>query len=254
MPSVLAIAAHPDDIEFVMAGTLILLAQKGWDVHYMNIANGCCGSMHTNREETAAIRLKEAQNSAAAIPAQFYPPIADDLSIQYTVDDLEKVTYVMRKANPSIVLTHSPIDYMEDHEAACRLAVTAAFSKNMPNHRSQPAIAAPQGDVAVYHAQPHGNCSPLGEPIHPHFGVDVTKVVEKKKELLSFHASQQGWLDSTQKMSSYTATMLELGESVAKILKRDGFMEGWRQRNYLGFGPANWNPLADALGEFIAWA
>ena len=39
-----AIAAHPDDIEFVMAGTLILLKRAGYEIHYMNVANGCCGS------------------------------------------------------------------------------------------------------------------------------------------------------------------------------------------------------------------
>ena len=39
-----AVAAHPDDIEFVMAGTLILLRRAGYELHYMNIANGCCGS------------------------------------------------------------------------------------------------------------------------------------------------------------------------------------------------------------------
>ena len=44
MPTALAIAAHPDDIEFVMAGTLLRLAETGWSIHYFNIANGCCGS------------------------------------------------------------------------------------------------------------------------------------------------------------------------------------------------------------------
>ena len=37
-----AIAAHPDDIEFQMAGTLILLQRAGYEIHYMNIANGSC--------------------------------------------------------------------------------------------------------------------------------------------------------------------------------------------------------------------
>ena len=53
MTNVLAIVAHPDDIEFVMAGTLLLLAERGWNTHYFNIANGCLGSMTMNRTETA---------------------------------------------------------------------------------------------------------------------------------------------------------------------------------------------------------
>ncbi|HEX5102756.1 MAG TPA: PIG-L family deacetylase, partial [Pirellulaceae bacterium] len=44
MKSALAVAAHPDDIEFLMSGTLMLLRKAGYDIHYWNLANGCCGS------------------------------------------------------------------------------------------------------------------------------------------------------------------------------------------------------------------
>ena len=43
-PRAFAVAAHPDDIEFMMAGTLILLGRAGYELHYMTIANGSCGS------------------------------------------------------------------------------------------------------------------------------------------------------------------------------------------------------------------
>ena len=48
-------AAHPDDIEFVMAGTLIRLGQAGYELHYMNIANGCCGSTELSAAHIAEI-------------------------------------------------------------------------------------------------------------------------------------------------------------------------------------------------------
>ena len=44
-PRALAIAAHPDDIEFVMAGTLLMLQRAGWEIHCLNVANGNLGSM-----------------------------------------------------------------------------------------------------------------------------------------------------------------------------------------------------------------
>ena len=44
MPSALAIAAHPDDIEFVMAGTLLQLREAGWEIHYFNLSSGNMGS------------------------------------------------------------------------------------------------------------------------------------------------------------------------------------------------------------------
>ena len=122
-PSVLAIAAHPDDIEFVMAGTLLRLAQAGWQVHYFNIANGCCGSQQLNREECAAVRLQEAARAAAAIPAEFYPPICNDLEIFYDHATHARVTSIVRRVRPSMILTHALSDYMEDHQNAARLAV-----------------------------------------------------------------------------------------------------------------------------------
>ena len=53
-----AIAAHPDDIEFTMAGTLILLGDAGYELHVMHIANGSCGSTEIPAEEIASVRRK----------------------------------------------------------------------------------------------------------------------------------------------------------------------------------------------------
>ena len=136
--SVLAIAAHPDDIEFVMAGTLLQLSERGWQVHYFNIANGCYGSQSLEPAQCSALRLSEAQAAAALIPATFYPPISDDMEILYTPQLLRQVAAVIRQAQPQIVLTHAPLDYMEDHQNAARLAVSAAFTRGMPGFVTSP--------------------------------------------------------------------------------------------------------------------
>lgn len=247
--SVLAIAAHPDDIEFVMAGTLLQLAARGWAVHYFNIANGCCGSMTLSQEECAATRLLEAQAAAALIPAKFYPPICNDLEITYNTELLQKVASVVRQAQPQIVLTHSLIDYMEDHMYAARLAVSAAFVRGMPSFRPQPSFVAYQDDVAVYHAQPHGNRTPMGEIVKPTHYVDVTKLSQRKQQLLRAHASQGQWLDDTQRMGSYVNTMLDLNREVGSFSGRFELAEGWRQHLHLGFSNADFDPLRDALGD-----
>jgi LmbE family N-acetylglucosaminyl deacetylase len=214
MPSVLAIAAHPDDIEFVMAGTLLRLAERGWEVHYFNIANGCYGSMTLAKESCARARLSEAQRAAELLGAQFYAPICDDLAIIYTAELLAQVSAVVRMAKPNIVLTHALADYMEDHQNAARLAVTAAFSRAMPNYRTQPEVATYDEDVTIYHAQPHGNCTPMGDPVMPTHFVDVGDLLPRKRELLLAHASQAAWLDQTQGLNSYVATMEELNRQV----------------------------------------
>ena len=129
MPSVLAVFAHPDDIEFVAAGTLLLLKEKGWDLHYMNLCTGSCGSVVLGAQELSRVRLAEARASAHLLGAKFYAPICDDLELSYSTPFLRKVTAVVRESRASILLTHSPADYMEDHTFASRLAVTAAFSR-----------------------------------------------------------------------------------------------------------------------------
>ena len=64
MKTAIAIGAHPDDIEFYMAGTLVLLQRVGWEIHYLNVANGCCGSVQYNAKQTRIIRRAEAKRAA----------------------------------------------------------------------------------------------------------------------------------------------------------------------------------------------
>lgn len=244
MNSVLAIFAHPDDIEFVAAGTLLRLKQLGWSIHYMNIANGCCGSTITDREETARIRLEESRRSADLLGATFYPPICDDLDVFYNRQNLEKVSAVIRLAKPNIVLTHARQDYMEDHMETCRLAVTAAFSRSVPNYRTVPTVATCDQDVAIYHAQPHGNRLPDGTVVRPQYTVCIDEVIETKLTMLACHQSQQQWLQSTQKMNSYLQTMLDLCSEVGAMFgEQVRYAEGWTKHLHLGFGPADYDPL-----------
>ena len=66
---VLALGCHPDDIEFMMAGTFLLLGERGAELHYCNVANGCYGSNEHTREALVDIRAREGKNAAAyAIP------------------------------------------------------------------------------------------------------------------------------------------------------------------------------------------
>ena len=124
-----AIASHPDDIEFMMAGTLIRLKELGYEIHYMNIADGALGGNMLNHRELAARRREEAMEAARIIGAVFHESITHDLEVFYNTEQLTKVVRVIREVDPEIVLTHGPFDYMEDHINAGRLAVSAAFSQ-----------------------------------------------------------------------------------------------------------------------------
>lgn len=246
-PAVLAIAAHPDDIEFGMAGTMLLLAQAGWELHCINVANGCCGAMDTGPAETAARRWEEAKASAHLMDATVYPPLAPDLEITYTPALLKALANIVRQARPTIVLTHSPEDYMEDHINTCRLAVTAAFARGMPNFATAPAAAPWAGEVALYHAMPHGLRDMLGRLVRPDFLVDTTTVINTKKAALACHQSQKAWLDKTQGMDSYLQEMLGLSMATGRWSASFVHAEGWRRHNPLGFGFSTRDPLREAL-------
>ena len=242
-----AIAAHPDDIEFVMAGTLLLLADAGYEIHYLNIADGCCGSTVTNRSETARIRRHEAMEACKIAGAVFHESLTHDLEIYYDKPTLARLAAIVRQVGPEIVLTHSPHDYMEDHMNACRLAVTASFARGMPNFHTDPPTHPDASPVTIYHAQPHGNRDPLGGAVRPSIFVSVTSKMEAKAAMLAAHQSQKRWLDESQGLDSYLHAMRELMREVGEMSGEFLFAEGWRKHLHLGFCPANADPLMTAL-------
>jgi LmbE family N-acetylglucosaminyl deacetylase len=252
---VIAIAAHPDDIEFFMAGTLLRLGDAGWELHYLNLADGCCGSTRYGRTELAQMRTREAEAACRLAGATFHRPHGFDLELEYETETLRRVAAVVREVRPSIVLTHAPTDYMEDHEVTARLAASAAFVRGMLNFATDPPRDPYGDDVAVYHAQPHGNRTPLGEPVRPGIFVDTSgPILERKTAMLACHESQRAWLDESQKFDSYLAAMQSFAGEVGAASGRYEQAEGWRQRLHLGYGPAGWNPLVDALPDasFVA--
>ena len=89
------------------------------------------------------------------------------MEVFYEKSLLAKVAGVIREVRPKIVLTHSPVDYLEDHTNACRLAVSATFCRGMPNFPTDPIRPAIEETVTVYHAQPYSHYDPLGKPVTP---------------------------------------------------------------------------------------
>ena len=87
----MAIAAHPDDIEFLMAGTLLLLGQHGFELHYMTLSSGNCGSMTANAARTRNVRHKESVQAARLLGAHHHRSLADDLEVVYDVKTMRRL-------------------------------------------------------------------------------------------------------------------------------------------------------------------
>jgi len=244
---VLAVGCHPDDIEFMMGGTLLHFKDGGCALHYLNIANGSCGTARHEKAEIVRIRREEARRAAEILGAEYHESLADDLNVYFTRPLVGKVAAVMRQVQPDVVLTLSLEDYMEDHMAAARIAVTAAFVRGMRNFETDPPTPPFAKNVAIYHALPYGLREMMGREVEAEFFVDVGGVIERKVELLGKHESQRDWLDKSQGLGSYLATMREMARTVGKKSGKFDYAEGWRRHNPLGYGPAGADPLRRKL-------
>ncbi len=245
-----ALAAHPDDIEFMMSGTMLLLRRAGWRLHCMNVASGSCGTAEPGRDEIVRIRTAEARRSAEEVlGAAFHPPLVDDIQVFYEPGLLAQVAAIMREVNPRIVLLQSPVDYMEDHVNSVRLGVTAAFCRGMPNFPTDPPTEPVDSPAAVYHALPYGLTDPLRRPVEAEFYVDIAPVMEEKRRALACHESQKRWLDESQGLDSYLSAMETMAAEAGRRSGRFDFAEGWRRHSHLGFADADYDPLRNALDD-----
>jgi LmbE family N-acetylglucosaminyl deacetylase len=245
----LAVGAHPDDVEFMMAGTLLMLAAAGLDIHVWSIANGCCGALSANGDETAKTREKEARSSAAVGGARWHPPLVDDLSIMFDASLVSRVASVLRDVKPAVLLVPSPDDYMEDHQNACRVTVTAAFALSMPAFEADPPAPAWDGDVTIYHAMPYGLRDGMRRLVRPGSYVDVEGELPTKKEMLAQHRSQFEFLQASQGLGSYVGAMEEMCEAVGAMSGGYRYAEGWRRHSHLGYSREDIDPLKEFLGD-----
>jgi LmbE family N-acetylglucosaminyl deacetylase len=245
----MAIGAHPDDIEFMMAGTLRLLQQAGYETHYMNLSTGSCGSQVYPPAKLRLIRKREAQAAARLLGATFHASLVDDMEIYYTDQTVRRLTAVIREVGPTILLVPSLQDYMEDHTNTCRLAVSAAFVRGMKNFRTTPRRAPTPHDVTLYHAMPNGLRDPLRRRVIPGAFVNTTAVFAEKTTALAAHQSQQAWLAETQKINQYLATMERYSREVGQMSRRFTHAEGWRRHLHWGYCAEEADPLREALGK-----
>lgn len=248
---VFAIGAHPDDIEFMMGGTLLLLKQAGCVLHYLTIANGSCGSAKISRSKIIEKRTVEARNAAEFLGAHFHKSLVNDIDIFYEKKLIARVGAIIREVKPTVLLVPSPEDYMEDHANTSRLAVTAAFCKGMRNFSTQPKTQPVDGNLTLYHALPYGLRDGLRRTIRAGEYVDITSVISSKRKLLALHQSQKEWLDVSQGLDSYLNAMELMATEVGKFSKYFKCAEGWRRHNHLGFSDSDIDPLYEALGRKV---
>jgi LmbE family N-acetylglucosaminyl deacetylase len=207
----LSLLAHPDDAEMQCAGTLIRLADAGWEIHIATVANGDCGSATLPKAEIAAIRRKEGIAAAGKINATYHCLDEPDVNLVFDKPTIRKVTDLFRRIGPTLLFTHPRHDYMLDHETVHTMARAAAFSYSIPNASDLPLV---DGSAIpwLYYCDPIEARDPYtGELVEPTTYIDVTEQVDRKIEMLVCHASQREWLRAHHGMDEYVEAMKRFG-------------------------------------------
>lgn len=207
----LSFLAHPDDAEILCAGTLIRLANAGWEIHIATATPGDCGSATLPRDEIAAIRRAEGAAAAKKIGATYHCLEESDVNVLFDHQANRKAIDLFRQIAPTLVFTHPRHDYMLDHEQVHLLARSATFSFPIPN-----ASPLPLRDGAavpwLYYCDPIEGLDPyIGERVAPSTYVDTADVMPRKLEMLACHVSQREWLRSHHGMDEYLEAMKQHG-------------------------------------------
>jgi LmbE family N-acetylglucosaminyl deacetylase len=243
---ILSVLAHPDDAEFLCAGTLIRLArERGWQVHIASMTPGDCGSAELGPDEIARVRRAEGAAAAATIGATYHCLERRDLRVVYDEPTLACVTRLLRRVRPRVVLTHSPADYMLDHEMTSTVTRAAAFAAPVPNFLPGEADPPLPAIPHLYYCDATEGKDVFGRPIPPQFHIDVSRVIDQKEAMLACHASQRNWLLKHHGMDSYLRAMRDWSGQRGREIGV-AYAEGFRQ--HLGHSYPQDNLLQSALG------
>jgi LmbE family N-acetylglucosaminyl deacetylase len=184
---ILAIGAHPDDLEILCGGALARFAARGDAVTMLVMTDGNAGHAEVPAKELAVIREREARAAAAVIGAGFIWLGMPDEFVFNDEPTRRLLLDAIRAARPDLILTHDPEDYHPDHRATSRAVFDASFVMGLPN------VETP--------SPPHPGVAPLyyfdtlaGVGFQPAEYVDISDAFATKQAMLAAHESQVAWL------------------------------------------------------------
>ena len=185
--NILAVGAHPDDMEYLCGGTLAKCAARGDKIFMAHMCNGDLGHFHIPRPKLAEVRLEEAKKAAALIGATAHWVGIRDLDVYYEREQRARLLEIIRLAKPDLIITHDPNDYMPDHTITSQLVFDASFEATRPQLKSKSEV--------------HLKLTPIyymdtisGVDFSPDEYVDVTDFYQTKVKMLSCHESQLTWI------------------------------------------------------------
>ena len=175
---VLAIFAHPDDVELTVGGTLLKLKNLGYRTAALDVTRGEMGT-----RGTPEIRAGEADDAAKIMKLDLRRNLAlADGHVWNDESSRTKLVRVLRELKPRVLLTHQFDDPHPDHNHISLLVREAARLASMKNYDRE------TGDQKI--AAPIVAHSVFSQRVTPSFVVDVSEFAHAKMEAVRAHASQ----------------------------------------------------------------
>ncbi|MEI6876498.1 MAG: PIG-L deacetylase family protein [Spirochaetota bacterium] len=233
--NILAIGAHPDDVEFYCAGTLLKYARAGHRVFITLTTSGNIGSnVIEGREEIARIReLEQLESAKLYNNAQVRFLRNDDEGLLDSPKLRGDLIDAIRWASPDVIFTHFPGDMSTDHNVTG--AVVGRVMLSLPG-KNVPAKEAPMTTAPVLFYWD----TAAGLHFEPEAYVDVSDTMEEKLEALALHKSQFAWLSTFQDVSLTEHSRI-MGSYRGLAVGRK-YAEGFRAYRIHGYMP-DWKLL-----------
>lgn len=217
---VLAVGAHPDDVEIACSGTLAKCIKRGDKVVVCHVSSGNLGHVVIPPDELRVIRAGEAKKAGGMIGTEVIWGGFDDLDIfDNNKEARDKMVDVIRYADPDFIITHAPDDYMPDHTAVSRLVFDASFTATLPNY---PAKHKAAKLVPIYYMD-----TLAGVNFNPTEYVDITEEIDLKIRMLECHESQLVWMREHDGIDF--ADMVKTCSRYRGYQCGAGYAEGFRQ-------------------------
>lgn len=225
--NILAIGAHPDDIETSCGGTLAKYAKMGHKVFTATATNGNVGSATLPMDEIAKIRKEEARRAAAIIGAEYICLDYDDE--MFFEDRAARLAFInlVRYCKADIILTHNPEDYNPDHELTSKIINDIAVMIPVEKIKTE-APAYDKIPIIAYFEPVNG----LG--FVPTEYVDITDTMEIKMAMCHEHKSQVSWMSDNYKETMANKDFFEDYRTIARyrgIQCGVEYAEGFRMAN-----------------------
>jgi len=192
--NILAIGAHPDDVETSCGGTLAKYAKLGHKVFTATATNGNVGSATLPMEEIAAIRKEEARKAAAHIGAEYICLDYDDE--MFFEERAARLAFIdlVRYCKADVILTHNPKDYNPDHMLTSKIITDIPVMIPIEKIKTK-SPAYDKIPLVVYFEAEHG----FG--FEPTEWVDISEEMEIKVAMMKEHKSQVLWMQDNYKDS-----------------------------------------------------